>query len=109
VERQPRGEQRAQLVSEDEEVTRPDAAPEVEARKRDAREAGPRRARLRHLERDEAAVLQARDRERDLAGLDRALEDLPIAVRGPVLELRHCLTFRAPARPRRRPVGPSAG
>src|SRR5690606_26705775 len=58
---------------------------------RDAGEPALRGRGLGHPQRDQAAVLQTRDRDVAFGGVDHALEDLPLGVGGPVLELRHAL------------------
>jgi hypothetical protein len=103
VERQARGDERRELLGEDEQVLGPDPSPSDRGQRRDR---DPRRAaravgRRPDVERNEAAILESRDGDRGLGRLERSLDDLPFGINRAVLELRH------ESSPRRTPALPS--
>ena len=91
VEGQAGGHERVELLRHDEEVAAFDAAAPERGQhgQLGAGGAGARAVRRADRDRDEAAIVQACNHRRDLAGLDRPLDDLPLRINRAILELRH--------------------
>ena len=91
IEREARRYERGQLLGHDQKVAALYAplGERAQLGQGDARRTGPHSVAGGDVDRDQPAIVQARDDRRHLGRLDRPLDDLPLCINCAVLELSH--------------------